>query len=141
MRGAKQDSNLLIGRTYLYQEVGGRIKEVRKMKGITQERLAESVSLTRTSLTNIEKGRQKILLHTFVEIASALQIEPSELLPRTSNMFEKIALELPKTLLREEVEFIARVVNRSNDEHHTSKRDTTKSHSPPKPVRNQRSTG
>lgn len=39
------------------------------------------VGLTRTSITNVEQGRQKFLLHTLVDIAMALQVEPAGLLP------------------------------------------------------------
>jgi transcriptional regulator with XRE-family HTH domain len=49
---------------------------------LTQEGLAQLVSLTRTSITNIEKGRQKILLHTLRDIADALQVQVATLVPQ-----------------------------------------------------------
>jgi transcriptional regulator with XRE-family HTH domain len=49
---------------------------------VSQADLAAAVGLTRTSISNIEKGRQKMLVHTFLDIARALGIEPLELLPR-----------------------------------------------------------
>ena len=64
-----------------YEEVGRRIRKSRQDKGLTQEFLAEKVRLSRTSLTNIEKGRQKLLLHTLAAIAQALQIAAASLLP------------------------------------------------------------
>jgi transcriptional regulator with XRE-family HTH domain len=64
----------------LYSAVGLQIREIRIEKGITQEALAKKVKLTRTSLTNIEKGRQKLLLHTLMDIASALDAPAAELL-------------------------------------------------------------
>lgn len=66
-----------------YEEVGRRIREARKRRKppLTQEALANVVSLTRTSITNVEKGRQKFLLHTLADIAVALQVEPASLLP------------------------------------------------------------
>ena len=64
----------------LYREVGLRVREIRIARGITQEALARKVKLTRTSLTNIEKGRQKLLLHTVMNIASALDVPVAELL-------------------------------------------------------------
>lgn len=51
---------------------------------MTQEGLGEAVSLTRTSITNIERGRQKLLLHTLARIAHALGVATSELLPQES---------------------------------------------------------
>lgn len=64
-----------------YEEVGRRIRNARKDRKRTQEELASRVSLTRTSITNIEKGRQKFLLHTLADIAHALDVEPASLLP------------------------------------------------------------
>ena len=68
----------------LYEEVGGRIREARMAKDVTQEGLAKRVGLTRTSITNVEAGRQKLLLHTLVEIAEALGVDVRELLPSSA---------------------------------------------------------
>jgi len=66
-----------------YEEVGRRIRDARKRRrpALTQEGLAKLVSLTRTSITNVEKGRQKLLLHTLADIAGALQVDVATLLP------------------------------------------------------------
>lgn len=66
-----------------YEEVGRRIRDARKRRKppLTQEALGKLVSLTRTSITNVEKGRQKFLLHTLADIAVALQVDPASLLP------------------------------------------------------------
>lgn len=64
-----------------YLEVGRKIRAAREDRGLTQDALASLVSLTRTSITNIEKGRQKLLLHTLVDVAVALNIPPLKLLP------------------------------------------------------------
>jgi transcriptional regulator with XRE-family HTH domain len=65
----------------LYRQVGTRLRALRQERSITQQGLAEAVGMTRTSLTNIEQGRQKLLLHTLVDLATALQVLPAELLP------------------------------------------------------------
>jgi transcriptional regulator with XRE-family HTH domain len=64
-----------------YAEVGRRVRSARDTRGLTQEALATLVSLTRTSITNIEKGRQKLLAHTIVDLATALKVSPATLLP------------------------------------------------------------
>jgi transcriptional regulator with XRE-family HTH domain len=63
-----------------YSLVGKSIREAREKRGLTQKALASLVSLTRTSITNIERGKQKLLLHTLVELAEALKLPPSKLL-------------------------------------------------------------
>lgn len=69
-----------------YEEVGRRIRDARKRRKppLTQEALAKLVSLTRTSITNVEKGRQKLLLHTLADIAAALHVDPVTLMPQSS---------------------------------------------------------
>lgn len=64
-----------------YAEIGRRVRKARDKCGLTQEALATLVSLTRTSITNIEKGRQKLLAHTIMDLAVALRISPAALLP------------------------------------------------------------
>jgi transcriptional regulator with XRE-family HTH domain len=64
-----------------YRDVGQQIKTRREQLGLTQEALAAQVALTRTSITNIERGRQKLLLHTWMMIAAALGVEAVSLLP------------------------------------------------------------
>lgn len=65
----------------VYRTVGERIRDERKKQNITQDELALQVGLTRTSITNVEKGRQKLLLHTLIQIANILGIPPVRLLP------------------------------------------------------------
>lgn len=57
-----------------YRELGQRIQRARIAKGLTQEGLASAVGLTRTSVVNIEKGRQKVLAHTLVRLARSLHV-------------------------------------------------------------------
>ena len=64
-----------------YKQVGENIRARRKVRGLSQEALAKAVGLKRPSLSNIEKGRQNILLHTFYDISDSLNVSPDALLP------------------------------------------------------------
>lgn len=44
-----------------------------------------ALGLSRTSITNIERGRQPIQLHTLYKIADVLGVEPTALLPGASD--------------------------------------------------------
>lgn len=68
---------------HLYREIGERITLLRKTRRprISQEKLAESVDLTRTSVTNIEAGRQAVPLITLYQIACELEVPIEDLLP------------------------------------------------------------
>ena len=61
---------------------------------MTQEALAQAVDLTRTSITNVERGRQKLLVHTLVSIADALGVVPGELLPKVNGNEDALELAL-----------------------------------------------
>lgn len=65
-----------------YQQLGKNIREHRNRLKLSQDRLAKLVGLTRTSLTNIESGRQRPPLHVFCELLEYLKVDASELLPR-----------------------------------------------------------
>jgi DNA-binding XRE family transcriptional regulator len=58
-----------------YAAFGKAVHDAREGLGMTQLSLATSVGLTRTSITNIEKGRQKLLLHTAVQLATAVGLD------------------------------------------------------------------
>jgi len=64
-----------------YKQLGANIRKNRRALGRSQDELARAIGLTRTSLTNIENGRQHPPLHTFCDIAEQLKIDPSALLP------------------------------------------------------------
>lgn len=70
----------------LYAAFGRLVQLHRKRtKGMTQETLATHVGLSRTSITNIEKGRQHVSLHQLFAIAKALRVAPEVLLPSTGD--------------------------------------------------------
>lgn len=82
-----------------YAEVGRLIRKHRRKKKITQEDLALRVSLTRTSITNIERGRQRLPLHTLVEIANKLSVDVASLLPAPSQdegVLDRVLKEHPE---------------------------------------------
>ena len=58
---------------------GKRVREVRKSKGISQERLAEMAGIDRSYMGNIERGEKNITLKKAYEICDALDIEIQDL--------------------------------------------------------------
>lgn len=64
-----------------YAEVGMRIRQSREERTWSQEKLAQVVGLTRSSIANIECGRQRLLVHTLCSIAAALDCDLLSLLP------------------------------------------------------------
>jgi transcriptional regulator with XRE-family HTH domain len=90
----------------IYIEIGKRIKDMREHKNISQEELSKKIGLTRTSITNIEKGRQRLLVHTLINIAQELSINVNTLLPSFEEPFNKVLNELSDTHKRTVQEFL-----------------------------------
>ena len=63
----------------LQKQLGARIKEIRKSKKLTQERLAEIIGLDIPNISNIERGKRFVSAATLEKIINALKISPSEL--------------------------------------------------------------
>lgn len=57
------------------QLIGGRIKELRKLRKLSQEELAEMVSIAPRHLSSIETGRNFPSLVTLEKIAKYLRVE------------------------------------------------------------------
>jgi len=95
----------------LYIELGQRVSLARKKINLTQEQLGDAVGLTRTSITNLEKGRQKALLHTVYGLAEALQIPVTDLLPpqQRRTHLDKLAPEQQQLILKAIPEFREKV--------------------------------
>ena len=95
----------------VYAEIGSQIRQLRTKKRITQQRLAELASLTRTSITNIEKGRQKLPIHTLYVLANALGVEAKDFLPDVKrNQEEVFGKKALKDLSRKEVRWVEAVM-------------------------------
>lgn len=75
------DLDRAIARFYI--EVGQRVRDARTKARpkLTQAQLAASLNMTRSSIANLEAGRQRIPLHVLVWIAEILKVRPESLLP------------------------------------------------------------
>lgn len=65
----------------IYALVGGAIRKRRELIPLTQGSLASKVGMARTSITNVESGRQSLTLHQLEAIANALDVSIVDLLP------------------------------------------------------------
>jgi DNA-binding XRE family transcriptional regulator len=65
----------------LYLDFGARVKEARGQSGLSQATVAQHLNLSRTSVTNIEAGRQRLLLHQAVALAELFEVPIAELVP------------------------------------------------------------
>jgi transcriptional regulator with XRE-family HTH domain len=63
-----------------YKAIGKRIKIARIKADLTQEKLAETIELSPTHLSNIETGTTRVSLTTIVSLANALSVSVDDLL-------------------------------------------------------------
>jgi transcriptional regulator with XRE-family HTH domain len=95
-----------------YVQVGRRIQGVRGTKRLTQEQLGSRLNppVTRASIANLESGRQRLLLHTFVQIAEILECELEALVPsgNQASRHNDVELEVVGELKRHRIPNLAR---------------------------------
>lgn len=64
---------------YLLKKLGARIKEERKVRGLTQEQLAEKIEITPKYLSRLEGGQQSPSIETLIKLTEIFDIELLEL--------------------------------------------------------------
>jgi transcriptional regulator with XRE-family HTH domain len=79
----------------LYAEIGARVRRARKQRGWSQADLAHAVNLTRSSIANLEAGRQRSLIHVALLIAQALDVPVDALLPSGPELDKLVRLQSP----------------------------------------------
>ena len=63
-----------------YHLIGNRIREKREVLHITQQRMADDLTISKYYISKIENGKVKATLDTLAEIANYLDITVSELI-------------------------------------------------------------
>ena len=99
----------------LYRAFGRQLRARRRQAQLTQEQLANRVGLSRTSITNIEKGAQHIPLHLLFQLAGALGVGPADLLPNEAGVSveEVLPAAVWQVLPERDQEWVARIIVRA----------------------------
>lgn len=101
----------------ILKHVGKKIREVRKMQGLSQEQLAEMVGTKHTDIGKLERGERNVTLKTLEKVSSTLGIEVYQLfeyeisskLPQKDLLMNKINImisELPTSDLEKILEIL-----------------------------------
>ena len=78
-----------------FRSFGRNVAQRRKELDVTQEVLAQRLSLSRPSITNIERGEQGVSLYMAIQIARALELEDvNMLIPRMNEAVAMSPIEL-----------------------------------------------
>lgn len=65
----------------IYRTIGAYVRDARTEAARTQDDLAAALGITRSSIANLEAGRQRIPIHMLVLLANELGVKVSRLLP------------------------------------------------------------
>ncbi|TAL06505.1 MAG: XRE family transcriptional regulator [Chloroflexota bacterium] len=61
---------------------GAALREVRSLRGVSQEVLAQRAQVQRTYVVDVEQGRRNLTLRNIVRLARALDVSLAELMGR-----------------------------------------------------------
>lgn len=73
-------------KSYIQLQLGNRIKELRKIKGLSQEIFAEQIGIATNTLSSIETGNAFMTAPTLEKILQILNITPKELFTFSDNI-------------------------------------------------------
>ncbi len=59
--------------------LGRKVQKLRKDTGLSQEKLAEKINISRTHMGHVEQGRKSPSLKVMTKLARALKVKVSEL--------------------------------------------------------------
>ncbi len=99
----------------IVEEFGNKVRELRKSKGLSQEKLAEKAGLHYTYIGAVERGEKNISLQNVEKIAHALGVDITKLFTfirqtRKNYLFKEI-VNLLSSRRPKELEVVSRVVN------------------------------
>lgn len=82
-RDSNYDSLAFMADFEIYRIIGAGLAARRKKLRLKQAEVADQIGLTRASLANIERGRQKLMLHQIYKLATALDVDSiTDLVPK-----------------------------------------------------------
>ena len=82
------------------QKIGTFLKELRKEKGLTQEQLAETLNVSRRTVSRWETGNNMPDLDLLMEIADLYEVDLREMLNGERKSEDKMNKELEETVLQ-----------------------------------------
>ena len=82
-----------------YEIIGMRIREIRKSRKITQEKLAELSGVEPSNISHIERAATKLSLPTLINIANALGVTLDEIVYHNLDHCEHISVKMIDELL------------------------------------------
>lgn len=98
-----------------YKAIGARIRDVRMERNISQAKLAEKAFISVPHMSEVENGKTKLRLSTFVYITEALQVSADVLLrpdiPEVNGIYQGEFKDLLADCTPAEIDSILKIVS------------------------------
>jgi len=96
------------------QIIGSRIREVRVKKGMSQAELAAKANISLPHISDLELGKSRMMLASFVRITEALQVSADSLLrpdiPEVKNLYQSEFADILDDCTPAEIDSILKIV-------------------------------
>lgn len=100
-----------------YSNLGEKIKKARtRGPKLSQSALGKIIGLSRTSIVNIENGRQHLQLHTLYQIAQVLKVEPINLFPSSQSEITDLPSSITSQVSANELPAVANILKLIKEE-------------------------
>ncbi len=107
------------------KQIGQRIRDIRISKKMTQNDLAFAAHISTSNVSDIELGKTRILLTTFVKIIEALQVSSDSILrtdvPEVNEMYRNEYSDLLSDCTPAEIESIMEITKQVKTTLHSKK--------------------
>ena len=75
--------------SYIQQQLGNKIRKYRKLKGLSQEQLAEEIGIATNTLSSIERGNAFMTAKTLEKIIKIFGVTPQEMFTFPNSISEE----------------------------------------------------
>lgn len=110
-----------------YKKIGSRIREVRISKGMSQADLSEKAHISLPHISDIELGKSRMMLTTFIKVIEALQVSADSLLrpdvPVVNYMYQVEFSDILEDCSPSEIDSILKIVKELKATMHSRKNE------------------
>lgn len=113
----------------IFKRIGSRIREVRIDKRMSQADLAEKAHISLPLVSEVELGKTKMRLETFIQIVEALQVSADSILradiPEVNGMYQSEFADLLSDCTPTEIDSLLKIVRELKETMHSAKKDNS----------------
>jgi transcriptional regulator with XRE-family HTH domain len=93
----------MVDKVNIYKIIGENIRKYRINLSLSQEELANKIELTRSSIVQIESGKQALTIHSLYKIAEALKLSIYKILPDFDKISEFDSYSIARVMQKDTV--------------------------------------